>query len=151
MFLISSAFRNGAEIPRQHACDGDDRSPPLRWSGAPKNTKSFVLLCIDCDAPTGVWRHWGVYDIPAYHTELVEGAGLPEGFEDFRHAMNDFGHFGYNGPCPRHGAVHHYRFRLLALDRAELPIRTHPTCEEVEKETRRHVIAQAVLTGFYHR
>ncbi len=151
MFLTSPAFFDGVLIPRAYTCDGENVSPPLHWSCAPAKAKSFVLLCDDIDAPAGVWRHWGVYDIPAYRTELVEGAGEPESFEDYRHAMNDFRHFGYNGPCPAHGAVHRYRFRLFALDRAELPVRTHPNCAEVEQEAQKHALAVATLTGCCRR
>jgi Raf kinase inhibitor-like YbhB/YbcL family protein len=152
MRLMSEAFVDGGPIPREYTCDGDDRSPPLQWSGAPQETKSFVLLVDDPDAPGGLFRHWACYDIPAHHAALVEGAGRPEGFEDFRHGVNDFREFGYNGPCPPRGhGRHRYRFRLLALSCAELPLRTHPGCAEVEAEAQKHVVAEARLTGLYHR
>ncbi|HEY4773240.1 MAG TPA: YbhB/YbcL family Raf kinase inhibitor-like protein, partial [Xanthobacteraceae bacterium] len=65
MHLSSSAFGDGAVIPRQFTCDGEDVSPPLAWSEAPAQTRSFVLLCDDPDAPGGTWHHWAAYDIPA--------------------------------------------------------------------------------------
>ena len=137
MRLISRAFRDGTAIPRHFTCDGENMSPDLRWIDAPPEAKSFVLLCDDIDAPHGVLHHWAAYDIPAYHSELVEGAGRPEGFEDFRHVVNDFEELGYTDPCPPRGeGARRYRFRLLALDCAELPIRTHPTCAEVEAHAR---------------
>ncbi|QGM98629.1 YbhB/YbcL family Raf kinase inhibitor-like protein [Methylocystis parvus] len=152
MRLASEAFFDGGPIPRAHACDGDDRSPPLRWTGAPEGTKSFVLLVDDPDAPGGLFHHWACYDIPAYHAELIEGAGRPVGFEDFRHGVNDFRQLGYNGPCPPHGhGRHRYRFRLLALSCAELAIRAHPTCAEVEEEARKHLLSEARLIGLYQR
>ncbi len=99
-----------------------------------------------------VLRFWACYDIPAYHTALVEGAGRPECFEDFRHAVNDFDELGYVGPCPPDGdGPHRYRFRLLALACAELAIRTHPSCEEVETEAQKHLLDKAEITGFYLR
>jgi Raf kinase inhibitor-like YbhB/YbcL family protein len=152
MHLTSPAFLHGEIIPSEFTCDGNNVSPPLRWSDAPEGTKSFVVLCSDPDAPSGVWRHWAAYDIPAYRSELAEGAGRPQAFEDFRHAMNDFRHFGYGGPCPpHHHGVHHYKFHLLALNRADLPIRTHPTCEEVEREAQKYMLAEAMLVGVYQR
>ncbi|MEK4033814.1 YbhB/YbcL family Raf kinase inhibitor-like protein [Methylocystis sp. IM3] len=152
MKLISDAFSDNGALPPHFTGDGEDMSPALEWSGAPRGTKSFVLLVDDLDAPGGVFHHWACYDIPAYHSTLVEGAGRPEGFEDFRHGVNDFEELGYNGPAPPEGdGLHRYRFRLLALDCAELAIRTHPTCEEVEAEASRHVLAEAELTGLYRR
>lgn len=153
MQLKSPAFADGGQIPRRFTCDGDDVSPPLEWSGAPPQTKSFVLLCDDPDAPAGTWRHWAAYDIPPNRTGLEEGAGRPGPGRDFKHGVNDFHKSGYGGPCPphRHG-VHHYHFRLLALASGALPApRIEPTYEEVEHEARKLLLAEAVLIGTYQR
>lgn len=152
MKLTSGAFVNGHAIPPQFTCDGEDRSPPLAWAGAPPETRSLVLLVDDVDAPDGVFHHWACFDIPAHYTGLAEGAGRPERFEDFRHAVNDFGELGYNGPCPPHGdGLRRYRFRLLALDCLDLDVRTHPSCLEVESAARKHLLLEARMTGVYHR
>ncbi len=153
MQLISTAFSDGAAIPRRFTCDGEDVSPALQWSGAPAQTMSFVLLCDDPDAPAGVWRHWAVYDIPGDQAELAEGAGRPGAGQDFKQARNDFDRLDYGGPCPprRHGP-HHYHFRLLALSQGKLPMkRKDPSCEEVEREARKHVLAEAIMVGVYER
>jgi len=34
--VTSEAFEDGAAIPKRYACDGEDVSPPLRWTGVPK-------------------------------------------------------------------------------------------------------------------
>ncbi|WP_366511208.1 YbhB/YbcL family Raf kinase inhibitor-like protein [Mesorhizobium sp.] len=73
MQLSSSSFANGTTIPRRFTCDGEDRSPPLGWTGAPARTRSFVLLCDDPDAAAGIWHHWAAYDIAADCAELAEG------------------------------------------------------------------------------
>jgi len=73
--LSSPAFGQGEAIPKRYTCEGDDLSPPLRWSAPPDGTRSFVLLCNDPDAPGGTFRHWAVYDIPAERLELEEGFG----------------------------------------------------------------------------
>ena len=70
--LTSASFSEGAMIPRQHTCDGADRSPPLRWEGAPP-AASYVLIMDDPDAPGGTFTHWVLYDIPGTRTELAEG------------------------------------------------------------------------------
>jgi Raf kinase inhibitor-like YbhB/YbcL family protein len=152
MRLTSAAFSEGERIPARYTCDDENQSPPLAWSGAPPQTMSFVVLCDDPDAPLGKWHHWAVFDIPPNRHAL--GAGLPASHEteDFKQAINDFRHSGYGGPCPppSHGP-HRYYFRLLALSVAELAVRRHPTCKDVEAEARRHVLAEAELCGMFGR
>jgi Raf kinase inhibitor-like YbhB/YbcL family protein len=126
---------------------------PLRWSDAPAETRSLVLLCEDPDAPAGVWHHWAVYDIPPDRTELAEGIGRTDAKSGLKQAINDFGRSGYGGPCPprRHGP-HHYRFRLLALSVDHLSARSsRPSCREVKREARKHAVAEATLVGVYER
>jgi Raf kinase inhibitor-like YbhB/YbcL family protein len=152
MKLCCEAFIDGGAMPVDFTWDGQGRSPPLRWSESPEGTQSFVLLVDDLDAGAGVVRLWACYDIPDHHRELIEGAGRPESFEDFRHALNDFDDLGYGPPGPPSGKDWgRCRFRLLALDCPELSIRTHPTCLEVENAARGHLLAEARLVGLYHR
>lgn len=150
MQLRSSAFPDGTTIPRRFTCDGTDLSPPLDWSGAPETTRSFVLLCDDPDAPAGTWRHWAAYDIPADRAALVEGAAQQG--KGFKQAINDFQQPGYGGPCPPRGdGIHRYRFRLLALAVDRLPARREPSCQAVEREANKHLLAEAILIGTYQR
>jgi hypothetical protein len=150
MRLRSSAFPDGAGIPRRFTCDGENVSPPLAWSDVPEGTRSFVLLCDDPDAPAGTWHHWAVCDIPASVAELAEGAGAR--LDQWTQAVNDFGRPGYGGPCPPRGhGLHHYHFRLLALSVDRLAVGANPSCRDVEREARGHVIAEATLVGVYQR
>jgi len=55
--IWSPAFKNGERIPKKYTCEGEDISPMLEWSGAPKGTKSFVLIVDDPDAPKGTFNH----------------------------------------------------------------------------------------------
>ena len=152
MELRSSGFGNGTAIPRRFTCDGEDLSPPLAWANAPQGTRSFVVLCDDPDAPAGTWHHWAVYDIAADRTGLAEGAGRAGAAPGLKQAVNDFRKPGYGGPCPprRHGP-HHYRFRLLALSVDRLRVGPGPSCNEVEREARKHAISEATLIGLYER
>jgi len=152
MQLRSTAFIDGATIPSRFTCDGEDLSPPLTWSNAPAATRSFVLFCDDPDAPEGTWHHWAAYDIPGNQSELAENAGQGRSSQRFKQAINDFQKPGYGGPCPprRHG-LHHYHFRLLALSVERLTSDGKPSCSEIEKEARKHIIAEATLVGVYQR
>jgi Raf kinase inhibitor-like YbhB/YbcL family protein len=148
--LASPAFQDDTAIPRQHTCSGADRSPPLQWEDPPPGTRSFALLCQDPDAPSGTFHHWAIFDIPA------DGRGLPEGVsptaEGLQQAVNDFGRGGYAGPCPPRGhGVHHYHFRLHALDVGRLELGPRPTCPAVEAAARRHTLGTAELVGLFQR
>jgi hypothetical protein len=46
---------------------------------------------------------------------------------------------------------HHYHFQLLALSTALLPVPKDPSCRDVEREARKHLIGEASLVGLYER
>jgi Raf kinase inhibitor-like YbhB/YbcL family protein len=152
MRLTSAAFQDGGMIPRDFTCDGADRSPPLSWTNAPVETKSFVFIVDDIDAPRGVFRHWACFDVPPEQTSLAEDDGRVGKAKLLRHAVNDFGESGYNGPCPPHGhGMHRYRFRLFALSCPRLPTGASPSCEAVEAEAQKHLLSEARIVGRYGR
>lgn len=150
--LRSPAFADGAPVPVRHTCEGEDLSPPLVWSEAPAGTRGFALLCDDPDAPAGTWHHWALFDIPATTSRLDEGVPEAEMAGVMRQAVNDFGRFGYGGPCPPRGhGVHHYHFRLLALAVPSLGLTGRVRCAEVARAARAHVLATAELVGAFRR
>jgi len=143
----SPAFPPGGRIPRVYTCDGRDHSPPLRWTGAPVGTRSFVLIMDDPDAPGGTFTHWVLFDIPATRTELPEA--LPRGTVG-KAGTTSFGRAGYGGPCPPSG-VHRYVFTLYALDVPSLGLREGSPRSAVERAMRGHVLATAQYIGRYGR
>jgi Raf kinase inhibitor-like YbhB/YbcL family protein len=150
MQLSSSAFQEGAAVPRQHTADGKDTSPPLRWSGAPEATKHFALICDDPDAPRGTWVHWVLFNLPADTTELPEGVPASATAAGASQGKNDFGKLGYGGPSPPRGKPHRYFFRLYALD-AALDLQPGATRQQLEQAMKGHVLAEAQLMGTYQR
>ena len=149
--LTSSAFADGQALPAQFTCSCAGQSPPLSWSQPPQGTKSFALVVDDPDAPSGTFRHWGAYDIPANLRSLDAGAGNSAG-SAFAQALNDFGKPGYGAPCPPPGhGPHHYRFRLFALDVDKLAIPANGKASDVESEANKHLVGQARLTGVFQR
>jgi Raf kinase inhibitor-like YbhB/YbcL family protein len=150
--LESTAFAGGSTIPAQYTCRGKDRSPPLHWSGAPKGTKSFALICEDPDAPGGVFHHWGLYDLASSRQSIEEGFGNAASPEDGKTVTNDFGSAGYRGPCPPIGhEAHHYHFRLFALSKTELSGPKPRDCRNLAAEIRPHVIGSAEIVGTFSR
>ncbi len=152
--LTSPSFRNNQPMPAKHSCEGADASPALKWEGAPAVTKSFALICDDPDAPGGTWIHWVAYGIPVAITELPESVAktdtvaAPAGMKQ---GVNDFGRVGYGGPCaPRGHGVHHYHFRLYALD-TELNLAPRVKRSQLDAAMKGHILAQAELVGTYQR
>src|SRR5580700_3822445 len=70
--LTSQAFANGITMPVLYTCDGKDISPDLHWSNLPAKTQTIAIILSDEDAPSGVFYHWVVFNIPAKTTELAE-------------------------------------------------------------------------------
>jgi len=152
MMLASPAFQPGGNIPAEYTCDGSDISPPLSWSGVPAGTQSLVLVIEDPDAPSGIFRHWAAFDIPATASGLAAGYGPGRPAAQFREARNDFGKKGYGGPCPpQGGGTHHYRFRLFALDRPRLDLAPPAIALAVLEAARPYAIGRAELIGTYRR
>jgi Raf kinase inhibitor-like YbhB/YbcL family protein len=125
MTLSSTAMPDGSRVASPQVfdgfgCTGGNISPDLKWSGAPRGTKSFAVTLYDPDAPTGSgWWHWVVFNIPPAVTELRAGSGdpkkdlLPKGAVQ---ARTDFGKVGYGGPCPPKGSpAHRYVLTVYAL------------------------------------
>jgi len=149
--LTSPNFRNNQPMPAKHSCEGADASPALKWEGAPAGTKSFALICDDPDAPGGSWVHWVIYEIPANTKELPEGVAKSDAAAGARQGMNDFGKVGYGGPCPPRGhGVHHYHFRLYALD-TDLNLAARVTRRQLEAAMKGHILGQTELVGTYQR
>jgi len=154
IFLSSPAFVPNGSIPSKYTCEGADVSPPLAWSGAPPDTKTYVLIVDDPDAPDPakpqrVYVHWVLYNIPVSATRLAENAaqtGLPEGA---MHGTNDWGKQTYGGPCPPIGR-HRYFFKLYALD-TELKGLRNPTKAELEKAMEEHLVGNAEFIGTYEK
>ncbi|MCG6935371.1 MAG: YbhB/YbcL family Raf kinase inhibitor-like protein, partial [Proteobacteria bacterium] len=102
MKIITQAFENGATIPVQYTCDGQDISPAIIWYDVPASAKSLALIVDDPDAPDPAapkktWVHWVLYNLP------IESSGLPEAVSTLptgtQEGVNDWQRTGYGGPC----------------------------------------------------
>ena len=112
--VSSPAFAAGGSIPTGFTCQGQDISPPLRWSGVPQGARELDLVMRDRDAPGGNFIHWQLTGIPPSTRRLAAGE-TPPGAKAGR---NDFGKLGYGGPCPPAGRAHHYVITLTARNGA---------------------------------
>lgn len=157
--LVSDDIEEGSTLSNDHVAQmagGDDVSPELAWSGFPKETKGFAVTCYDPDAPTGsgFW-HWAVVGLPADVTELVRGAGTPDGKNLPTGAFqlkNDAGQTGFTGAAPPEGdRPHRYIFAVHALDTEKLDVQPDNTPAWLGFNLTFHVIARATLMAKYSR
>ena len=118
--ITSPTLHEGQPMPAANACTDEDhlgKSPPIAWTKGPPGTVAYAVSMVDPDARNFV--HWVVTGIPADVTSLPEGASpggpLPDGARELK---NDFDKSGYGGPCPPHGAAHHYIVQVWALRRS---------------------------------
>ena len=134
-------------IPKQYTSDGENVSPPLKWSKIPPETQQLALICHDPDAPLPLgFTHWTIYNIPANVNEIAEGGG-----SKFTEGVNSAGSNGYTGPAPPPGhGVHHYYFWLYALNKS-LDLKPGLSREELLEAISDYVTAQARLVGIYER
>lgn len=88
---IPEEFAFGAPDPVLHVRLAANNNPHLKWSGAPAQTRSFALICVDSDVPTkpddvnkegrvvpaslprGEFYHWVMIDIPPSVKEIAAG------------------------------------------------------------------------------
>jgi len=149
--LSSPAFQEGEDIPITYTCDGQDISPPLTWGEPPPETQSFTVIMDDPDAPSGVFTHWLLFNLPVDSRELSEAIPtLNELANGALQGQNGFGTIGYGGPCPPAGHGHHYRFTIYALDRA-LDLVAGASRKQVIDAITGHILAWGQLTGMYQR
>jgi Raf kinase inhibitor-like YbhB/YbcL family protein len=147
----SPAFREGDPIPAKYTADGDNVSPPLTWSGVPREAKSLVLLCEDPDAPRGTWTHWVLFNLPPQLRELPEGASTKsDALGGAVQGTNDFGNQGYGGPAPPAGKFHRYYFKLTTLN-SMLNLPAGAKRADVLAAMEKHVIGEGWVMGIYQR
>ena len=151
MELKSPAFQEGAKIPKKYSCEGWDFSLPLAWNEVPEKTQSQALIMDDPDAPGGVFTHWVLFNLPPNSRELLEGVSpVPQLPDGALQGKNDFGKFGYGGPCPPPGSPHRYCSTLYALDQ-QLELGAGASRKQLLSAMEGHILAQGQLTGTYQR
>ncbi|QGZ41174.1 hypothetical protein IP92_00088 [Pseudoduganella flava] len=128
------------------------------------------------DLPRGDFYHWALVDIPPTMTSLPAGSqssgvtphgkpgpAIANGGTHLRHGLNDYTgwfasdpemagrYFGYDGPCPpwNDERVHHYIFRLYAVDVPQLPVEGEFTAAQVLHALHGHILDEAQIIGTY--
>ena len=145
------SFKNRSRIPTKYTCDGADVSPEINIGNVPSDAKSIAIIMYDPDAPSGIFYHWGLYNIPPSTAHIPEG--LPESVNtDYGLQLrNSFGGIGYGGACPPKGhGTHRYVILVLALD-TTLDLPPYTMIPQFIDAAKTHVIAYGVYIGLYSR
>lgn len=155
MNITSTAFTQGNKIPVKYTCDGENISPPLNWEDIPETAISLALICEDPDAPSKIWTHWVIFNIPpdikgfneAVETKPILHSQIIQG-------LNDSGNYGYTGPCPP-DREHRYFLYIYALDN-KLEFNLDSINKGISKKMlldamEGHIIEKSQLMGLYDR
>lgn len=159
--MYTGAFTMGMTIPPHNKCPmdnpifgnnmGDNKSPPLSWTGGPAETKSFAIVLFDSKYNM---LHWVLWDIPPSVNMLPEGleAGYalmnPMGAHQATGAMGGsmYTH-SYYGPCSSGAMAGTYEYRLYALNTDKLMLTESSTGEQAQMAVEAAKIDMAVWTG----
>ncbi|MDC0611066.1 YbhB/YbcL family Raf kinase inhibitor-like protein [Vibrio sp.] len=143
---LSSAF-----VFNGFGCSGENHSPQLSWSNAPKGTKSFAVTVYDPDAPSvSGWWHWNIVDIPASTTNIKQGQST----ESLKATAitNDFGTKAFGGACPPKGhGMHRYQFTVWALPYEKMSLPENPQAALVGYMLNQDTLGMARITATYSR
>jgi Raf kinase inhibitor-like YbhB/YbcL family protein len=141
--LTSPAFLPGQPIPDQFALAHENLSPPLHIDGIPPQAKSLALVIEDPDAPSGLFIHWVLWNIPPTTTTLNKGQVPPGALQ----GKNSHGDLRYDGPSPPSG-THRYFFRLFAVSTL-LTLPPGADRATLLAALRGHIVGTATLMGTY--
>lgn len=145
MQIKSEAFQDNGYLSAEFSCEGANSRPPLEVIDLPKGTQSIAIIVDDPDAPSGLFTHWIIWNIPATKSQLEKGQ-LPQGAIE---GKNDFQNIGYGGPCPPHGE-HRYNFEAYALD-STLDLPQGASYQELEAAMKGHVLETSSIVGRYRK
>jgi Raf kinase inhibitor-like YbhB/YbcL family protein len=128
---------------------------------------------VPASLPRTEFSHWIMVDIPAEYRELgaascadgvvAHGRKDPPGPPGSKQGINDYtgwfasdsamagDYYGYDGPCPpwNDDLLHHYHFRVYALDVPTLGLAGKFTAAAARSAMQGHVLAEAAITGTY--
>jgi Raf kinase inhibitor-like YbhB/YbcL family protein len=165
LWVSSTAWADGAEVPMKNAFRGENKSPAFEFhwnlstnpTTAPETLQTYAVIFHDIEnssnKTTTDTLHWTAFNIPGTAKGLPEGLGsgdLPDGTRNGPgiNAMRGQAP-GYFGPGAGPGPLHHYVFEFYALDtKLDLPATT--TREDLLKAMDGHVVGKAAYYGRFH-
>lgn len=156
--MESKAFKKGEAIALKYSAYGDGVSPPLLLKKVPGKTTSLAIICDDPDAPMPQpFVHWVIYNIPGKTRQIPEALPAdsilktPDSLKGATQGKNGLRRPGYFGPRPpKDGKIHHYSFKVYALDLAP-DLEEGLNKSELMAKIEGHVIGIGELIGTYKK
>jgi len=136
--LTSPAFENRGKLPIQFTCEGEGISPPLKWTGVPDGTASFVVIMDHqpthqpkprnegmktkprhtspsprSPKPEQLHWYWTMYNIPAQISEVTAGQSVGTLGGNSVNNKNEYAPPCSKGPGPRTYTIHLYALSTL--------------------------------------
>ena len=122
MTLTSPDFIDGGELPEATTCYGASITPALRWSGAPPDTRSFVVTMELTGSLNGIYQ-WVVYNISANASSLDSGVGPDDHPHGASQGISSYSSgAAYQPPCQTAGTQATFLFRVYALNTPKISL-----------------------------
>ncbi|MFT6105899.1 MAG: Raf kinase inhibitor-like YbhB/YbcL family protein [Rickettsiales bacterium] len=162
MTISSPDFKEGETISNLNVfngfgCFGENVFPKIDIKNIPKTAKSLAITIHDPDAPTGSgWWHWLAYNIPSSIGSSDYADAKIYKMKDFTDkalfGKNDYGTFGYGGPCPPKGhGEHRYVLTVYALSVSKLSVPAAASSAMIGYNLNANMIEKSSITSLYQR
>jgi Raf kinase inhibitor-like YbhB/YbcL family protein len=138
------------QIPDEYTCEGKNISPMIEVRGL--NATSMAVIVVDPDAPSGVFTHWIIWNMPPAEIipEGIPGSATVTNPISAVQGKNSFGKIGYLGPCPPPGNPHRYSFSVYGLDKM-LDLQPGASRQDLEREMEGHISQKGEAMATYGR
>ena len=106
------------EFPPMHTCDGENLSPRLTLKGL-KAASVAIMVFNPFEKSCCSFTPWIIWNLPAVSripAGIPRQGNVTEPITAVQ-GITDYGNTGYNGPCPPHGEMIRYQFKVYGLDR----------------------------------
>jgi phosphatidylethanolamine-binding protein (PEBP) family uncharacterized protein len=97
-------------LPITYTCDGDGKSPPLAWTGAPTGTQQYAMVMTTVATGNVTKYSWVLYNIPAATTSIPVGTNMGTVGQ-----ADDGAGTNYAPPCSQGPGLKQYTFTVYAL------------------------------------
>jgi Raf kinase inhibitor-like YbhB/YbcL family protein len=165
LWVTTTAWPDGGEIPMTNAARGDNKSPAFEfhWNlgvnpgSAPESLQTYAVIFHDVENSSNKTSadtlHWSAFNIPGTAKGLAEGLAsgdLPDGTRNGPGIASRGGKpAAYFGPGAGPGPIHHYVFEFYALD-TKLDLTANTTRDELLKAMDGHIVGKAAWFGRFH-